>query len=524
MTSLPRASEWQRSSVPLSALFKSSATVWHKLDDYQQNAVCFAYEKKTVALFFEQGTGKTWIAAGLLEALGSSQSSLVIVPKNNKDTTWIETLKANLPHIYVHTSWETFKAVGYYGILVLHYEALTPNLVARIRRRQWTCIIYDECHRLKNRGSKISRRASQLRNSAEYKLGLSGTPLEKSPQDVWAQMRFINPHCFGDKWEPFKKRYLRSTGFMGHKLVFREDRRKEFMRKLTPWALREEVSILNLPPMTIEPVLVARSELQKEVYRAMLRSSVVRLNAQATVQAPLKITRNMKLSQIAGGFITHDRDVYWLGYGKMRECRRILAVSPLPVVIFCRFKPEIEMLERHLGKRYKVAIYSGKTKNKADIQRNFQAGQYDVLICQLRAGGVGIDLFRACVGIVYSADWSSINFSQLKSRLYRRGQKNETTLFLLISQSTIDVRLVRRILQKSKDNDLVLKQLKGKSHGRDERGLRPRNGPGSRGPHRSDKAASGRHRKERRQISVVRQGIRLRAEAAQDRRQGRARG
>ncbi len=508
MTSLPKASEWQRSSVPLSALFKSSATVWHKLSDYQQNAVCFAYEKKTTALFFEQGTGKTWIAAGLIEALGSSQSSLVIVPKNNKETSWLATLKENLPHVYVHTSWEQFKAVSYVGVLLMHYEELTKNLVARLRKRKWTLIVYDECHRLKNRTSKASRRASQLRNSSEYKLGLSGTPLEKAPQDVWAQMRFINPDCFGDNWGDFKEEYLRETGFMGHKLQFIEAKRKRFIRLLSRYALREEVSILNLPPMTVEPVLVARSELQKAVYRDMLRSSTVRLNAQARVEAPLKITRNMKLSQIAGGFITHEDDVYWLGYGKMRECRRILAVSPKPVVIFCRFKPEIDMLERHLGKRYKVATYSGKTKNKADVQRNFQAGQYDVLICQLRAGGVGIDLFRACVGIVYSADWSSINFSQLKSRLYRRGQENETTLFLLISQSTIDVRLIRRILQKSKDNELILRNLKGKSNGRDERRDRTRRGPGSRGSYRSDQTAAGRHREDGRQIPVERQGLR----------------
>lgn len=496
MTLLPRASEFQPSSVPLSTLFKSSSKVYSQLDDYQQRAVRFAYERRTTCLFLEQGTGKTWIAAGLLECLGSSQSSLLVVPKNNKETSWYDTLKANFPHIYVHTSWDNFKRMGYYGVLILHYEQV-PKLIKKLVRRKWTCICYDESQRLKDRGSKASRCARRLRHLAEYKLALSGTPADGDPTHIWGQMRFVNPIVFGDVWDDFFQAYMKSGGFMGYKKIFREEMRPQFIDRLKMYALRESIDVLNLPELHIKEVWVNANERQRAAYWDMRIRKQCRLTRKVSVQAPLVITRDMYLAQIAGGFIQHEDDVYWLSYRKVLKVQSILRNNPGPTVIFCRFIPELLMLEAKLSKRWRVATYYGKTKNKPDVQRRFQAGEYDVLICQIRSGGTGLDLFKARCTILYSANWSSIDFNQLMRRFHRRGQTFEVTFFLVMVRNTIDAKLRRRIVAKSNDNDQTLNKLRREDHGKVHR-HRPRGEDRPRAPHRPGQAASAEDREKRR--------------------------
>ena len=463
MKSLPKASELPGLSGPWMMQFPSCVKVWSKLADYQQRAVRFVLQRKTAALFFEQGTGKTWIAAGLLECMGSSQSSLVVVPKNNKETSWLDLMRNMLTDLVTHTSWEEFKAAKYTGILLLHYE-MVPKIITRLARRQWTCVVYDETQRLKDRGSKASRCARRLK--AEYKLALTGTPADGDPADIWAQMRFVQPECFGDKWEKFSKRYLKPTGFMGYKKVFIEARRSEFVRKLARWAVREDIGVLNLPELHTHEVWVDMTPKQQRAYHDMRFRKTLRLTREVTLTAPLVITRDMYLSQIAGGFIQHETGVYPVSYRKISAVKRILRRNEGPTVVFCRFVPEVLMLERKLMGKYRVATYYGKTKNKPDVQRRFQAGELDVLICQIRSGGVGLDLFRARAAILYSANWSSIDFDQLKRRVHRRGQTFEVSFFLVMARKTIDVKLHQRILAKSNDNNRTTDQIKELNNGK----------------------------------------------------------
>jgi len=461
--SLKKASELQLSSVPLTTLFPSSAIVWKQLESYQQNAVRFAYQQKTSALFFEPGTGKTWIAAGLLECLGSNLSALLVVPKNNKETSWLDTLRKLFPHLLITSDWETFKRAKYVGILLLHYQQV-HKLISRLVRREWTVIIYDELQALKGRGSKNSRCARRLRDRSEYKLGLTGTPADGKPEDIWAQMRFVVPDCFGENWKKFTKRYMTSTGFMGYKKVFREDKRERFNAKLSKWAICETKAVLNLPPLHVKQVWIDANERQRQAYDDMRVLRHVRLTRDVSVTASLTITRDALLSQIAGGFVRvrddDTDDVYWLSYRKVAAVQRLIRQQPGPVVVFCRFIPELLMLQAKLSKRYRVATYYGKTRNKAEVQRDFQAGKYDILLCQIRAGGVGLDLYKARTTILYSADWSSINFDQLKSRFHRRGQEFEVTIFLLMIRRTIDAKLHRRILTKSNSNKQTTEGIK----------------------------------------------------------------
>lgn len=445
-----------KTQLPRSGVFSKG------LDDFQRHCVRFMIEKKTVGVFAEQGTGKTWITLAFLEqTLTDDFAGLIVTLKNNKETTWLDLAKG-LEGITVTTDWEEFKKIKGPRLMVVHYEQVRP-IIGRLQRfgDRWTHIIVDECHRLKARGTATSRVINRLRYFGIYRMGLSGTPLEDQPIDVWAQMKFINENVFGDKWSTFDRRFLMRVGWGGKKREMRPDRYKRFIRMLKPWAIRIEKDVLNLKPMTIINHELQMAPQQRLAYRSMRQRNILALPTGNRLRAPLTITRDMRLAQIANGFVQSDEGYYWISNVKLRRAVSIIKREPGPVVMFFRFIPEMIEFERKLkALGYRVRTFSGKTKHKPRIQRGFQDGMIDALLCQDRAGGAGIDLFNARTVIVCSVEWSSITFDQLMARVHRRGQEHAVNAHMLVMQNTIDMKTHKRLYSKLRRTKRTLYKFK----------------------------------------------------------------
>jgi SNF2 family DNA or RNA helicase len=432
-----------------------------RLDDFQKDAVRFILRQKTVGIFAEQGTGKTWIALAALEQLIAPDfAGLLVCQKNNKETTWLDLM----PHLGVNftNKWEEFKKLPSPRLMVLHFEELRKkSTIGKLRRfgLRWDAIVVDECHRAANRGNILSRRLRILRQFGEFRIALSGTPVESSPADIWAQMRFINPQVFGENWGTFDKTYQVKSGFKGFGRSWRDDRMPRFMRLLKPWALRITKDVLDLPPMHVRIHKVDMSERQEALYDEM-RSRRAIDTPTGEVAAPLAITRDIRLAQIASGYVQTPEGYFWLSDVKRRRARAVLKRCFLPAVVFFRFIPEMVEVAKWLKPYGTVATYSGKTKNKPQVQRAFQAGEIDFLLCQSRAGGTGLDLFTARTVMVYSNDWSSITFDQLMARVHRRGQTEEVDAHILLTRNTIDARIYKRVCSKLSNSRNLLDQLR----------------------------------------------------------------
>lgn len=463
----------------------TSRELFKKLDDYQQDAVEWTIARNEAGLFFEQGTGKTWITGGVLERLARDDfQALLVVPLTNIDTTWAKFLAAHI-RVPMYRSWEAFKEAPLPKILLVHYEAL-PKIIKKVRRLTWSIIVYDESHRLKARGTLQSRTAAKLAHSAERKLILSGTPIEKQPQDLWAQFRFLAPHVFGTMWKDFDlefleqsnidlskyhpkslkfKMMLRALRIEKNRIKFREDRLPRFLEMIKPYCLRVTKSVLNLPSLSLRPTPVMLLGSQRRTYEALERDMITIVN-RSRITAPLKVTQIGKLQQVCGGYvIDDDGDVHEVGKAKLRRLVSIIKRKRRPIVVFCRYRQEVWSIHDELVDLVdRVETLTGKTKkrDRAPIIEDFQAGKIDVLICQIRTGGVGIDLFRSCVGVFYSYTYSYIDFEQAVSRLHRRGQTKPVDIFLLYAAGTIDEDIYEAIVKKRKVTERVLESLKSK--------------------------------------------------------------
>lgn len=440
-------------------------SVFDELYPFQREAVEWALGKPGVAMFPEQGCGKTYITAALVEQSIAARRfvGLCVVPLANVETTWVRTL-SKIEGLTICREWGEFKKASEPKLLLLHYEAFRGNLVKRAIKRHWTMVVFDESQRLKARGSAASRAAGRFKDVA-HRVILSGTPIEQAPQDLWAQFRFALPDVLGKKWGSFKRLWLYETGFMGYKVKFRPEMMERFLNKIEPHIYRVTAEqVLDLPPLRFRRWTVEMMGDQARVYREVTRDMASEIGDRV-VTCGLAITQLIRQQQIAGGFVRVDptpeelelaaaekrrprAPVVRLGGAKIRCLRRILARVALPVVVFCKYKWEVRACARacaHLRVGY---VTGGKRKTRTATIDAFQAGEIDALICQIKAGGVGIDLFRACEAVFYSYTFSSIDFYQAVKRLHRNGQTREVTIHLIQAAKTVDKRIWSRLIAK----------------------------------------------------------------------------
>lgn len=436
--------------------------IWSKLYPFQQQAAEFGLARLGAALFAEQGCGKTYIVGGMIERLLSPTfTALIVVPLSNIATTWEKLIENELPTLGWTSDWETFKKAKGPRVLLLHYEGVHA-LIKKLRGIPWDLIVYDESQRLKGRGTKQSRDAAKF-VSAKHRVLLSGTPIEQCPQDLWAQFRFALPEVFGKRWSDFDNAWLKPVGFMGYQREFRWNRLPKFLKLIEPHILRlTKEQVLDLPVLKFIPAPVHLLGEQARIYADLENDFYTTVNGRDVV-ADMVMTQLIRLQQVCGGFVRTDPrldeskgKIVFFGSAKLRKLVAIFNREQQPIVVFCKYLEEIAQIVRTFDGTCSLGIITGATrKTRAQTVESFQRGEIDLLICQVRTGGVGVDLFRASVGIFYSTTYSSIDFSQAVSRLHRHGQTKEVRIYNIYGRNTVDEVIVRRILSKQ----LVIKQV-----------------------------------------------------------------
>lgn len=449
----------RRAAPPLSSSSRGKLSGWYgKLYPEQVPAADFLVQRLKyaggAALVSEQGTGKTIITLAVLEKLNLDRI-LIVTPKTSIHVTWLSRIPS---------------------ATVVGYEAFR-NAIKRIMKQPWDIVIFDESQALKGRNSRQSRAARRLRHLAKRRLILSGTPLDKSPVDFWAQMRFVDPSVFGDVWQRprnggddgpyFAEEFCRPAGFMGKKWEFVDRKLPQFLERIAPYVYRLE-NTMEQPEYIHVPVGLYGH--QRRTYDQMERHGIVKLNGHKSV-AGLAPVRDLRCFQIVGGFLEGHR----VGEAKQRKLKTLLPTLIKPVV-FCRFLPEVEEVRRILCQRYRrVTILNGSIKDKKNnlartqLLNDFQAGKIDALVCQARTGGVSIELTKSNELVFYSMGYSYIDFQQIIARFRRYGQTKRVKVFLLVAQDTVDEEPLDRIRQKSQVVEPVMAFFKGVSDDRKER-------------------------------------------------------
>lgn len=308
-------------------------------------------------------------------------------------------------------------------------------------------IILDESQYIKNRESKVFK--SLARYNAIHRLSLSGTPIENSLSDLWAQMQFINPELLGS-FNYFKKEFIRPIEKLN------DESKKLRLRKLVePYLLRrtkEEVA-KDLPDLSTSVIYTEMSPAQKKYYereKSAARNYLLDNFAPKDAKYRLLVLQTLtKLRQLVNHPVLVN-DEYTKGSGKMQdviEQFETIQKAGHKVLIFSSFVKYLELFKNYFdNKGYKYFWLTGSVppKQREKEVKNFENNQdIAAFLISIKAGGAGLNLTSADYVFILDPWWNPTVEQQAIARAHRIGQKNHVFAMKFITLDSIEEKILK---------------------------------------------------------------------------------
>jgi SNF2 family DNA or RNA helicase len=399
----------------------------------------------------DMGLGKTLQALALILSRAPGGPTLVVAP-TSVATNWLSEAERFAPTLRVKLFGPgdrdaMLKDAGAFDVIVASYGLLQQeaSLFEGIR---WHTIVLDEAQAIKNAHTRRSQAVMALRS--DFKMVATGTPLENHLGELWNLFRFINPGLLGTS-DQFQ---LRFSG----PIEKASDKRAELaartrLKRLTqPFILRRtKAQVLSeLPPRTEIVLPIDLSQEEQALYESLRRDALERI---ATLEAPqsqkqiqilaeiMKLRRaccNPALVAPGSGIRSSKLETF---AGLVEE----LLENRHKALVFSQFVDHLTLIRQHLDERgIRYQYLDGSTpiherKRRVDA---FQAGDGDLFLISLKAGGVGINLTAADYVIHMDPWWNPAVEDQASDRAHRMGQQRPVTIYRLVARHTIEEGIV----------------------------------------------------------------------------------
>ncbi|MGO2645076.1 MAG: DEAD/DEAH box helicase [Lactococcus cremoris] len=310
-------------------------------------------------------------------------------------------------------------------------------------------LLLDEAQVVKNYSSKTNKSLSAL--NVEHTFALSGTPLENRIEEIWAIFQVVMPG-FLPKREKFNKMEPSVISRLIQPFIMR--RKKEDVLEELPDKM--EITVYNQLADDQKVIYLAQLELMQKQVLEMDNAALSR----SRIEILAGITRLRQICNTPALFM----DDYKGSSGKLERLRELLAQikdsghRPLIFSQFTKVFPHIEkLMEEQEMTAYKL---TGSTpiKDRLSMVQAFNAGSRDAFLVSLKAGGVGLNLTSADVVILVDLWWNPAVEEQAIARAHRMGQKNTVEVIRLITQGTIEEKIME--IQERK-KDLIANVLEG---------------------------------------------------------------
>tara|TARA_R100000734_G_C3315484_1_gene107454 strand:- start:601 stop:2061 length:1461 start_codon:yes stop_codon:yes gene_type:complete len=449
---------------------------------HQIEALDRSIDRASFGFFMEMGTGKSKVLIDTIATLADQQKinfALIIAPKGVY-RNWInKEIPAHFSDDVSHQvlAWQATQTQSYkkeakafffsedpaVKIFVMNVEAFSSAkgkaagewMAERFGRN--ALIAVDESTTIKNHKAKRTKSLIKIAAKFKYKRILTGSPVTKSPMDLFAQFQFLNPLILGfESFYAFQNRYAvlqkRSMGAHSFQQVLGYRNLEELTAKIDPHIYRVlKKDCLDLPDKTYTVRHVSLTMEQIRMYKDLQKEAITLLDNGDLVSAPQIITQMLRLQQILSGHIkTDDGDLLEVPtqrLGAMMECIEEISGK---ILIWSRFRYDIVRIRSELAKMYgetSVVSYYGDTTEK-DRQLaidNFQDGDARFFVANPATAGFGLTLTKANTVIYYANDFNLETRTQSEDRCHRIGQKNPVTYIDLIADGTIDEKIIKAL-------------------------------------------------------------------------------
>ena len=449
---------------------------------HQLKALKKSHNKELFAYFMEMGTGKSKVLidnVSMLYDKGKINGFLLVAPKgvyknwfdseipthmvnhiNKKMVLW----QANITKSQQLKLDSLFEPGEDLHILIMNVDAFSTSkgveFAAKFLRCHRTMMAIDESTTIKNPDAKRSKHICSLGQYAKYKRILTGSPVTKSPLDLYKQCEFLGEGLLDfTSYYAFRTRYaiLKTMNFGSHsaKVPVGYQNLQELSDKIALFSdrvLKEDC--LDLPDYTYQKRIIQLSKEQQKIYDQMKSVALAQMDGKLMTTSTA-LVQLMRLQQITcGHFKADDGTLKIIKNERVNALMDILEEVEGKAIIWAHWRHDIDSIVKAIEKVYpgSVMTYYGSTstEDRAKAIKEIQDPNSKVrfLVGTPQTGGYGITLTEANVMIYYSNGYDLEKRTQSEARINRIGQKRKMTYIDIICEKTVDERIVKALRKK----------------------------------------------------------------------------
>ena len=434
----------------------------------------------------DMGLGKTIQIIAVLLYLKQNQpelssgSYLVICPMSVL-FNWIRELKKFGPslEIILHHGPERVKDVSKISeylkphLIVLTSYGTLRNDIDLLSTIPFKGIILDEIQNIKNYSSKQTQAIYKLQS--QFRIGLSGTPIENRLMELWALFEFLNPGLLDTRTEFQRNFILPIARFQDQDVI------NKLKKILTPFILRRVKSdksiISDLPEKNEIKIYVELSETQARLYKELVEEALkdIKSNISDKINVLNLLVKLKQLCNHPFQFLHKEAP----SFNNKKELKEFLAQSRKleriiemidevisngeKLLIFTQFTKMAEIIKKILEFKYNFEIlyFHGGVpeKKRKEIVDSFQSKDIEsppILILSLKAGGIGLNLTSATTVFHFDRSWNPAIENQATDRTYRIGQESRVNVYKFITNRTIEEKIDMLLEEKRELAETIL--------------------------------------------------------------------
>ena len=441
------------------------------------------WDERVAALFAEMGTGKSYMLINNIAMLydkGKINAALIVAPKGVY-RNWVNIeLPKHMPDHVEHrvALWAAsprkaeqqaldrlFEVSEDLKVLVMNVEAFSTqkgtSFATRFLLSHDALMAIDESTTIKSHTSARSKNTEKVGIGARYRRIMTGSPVTKSPMDLYQQCAFLSDDCLEThSFYAFQARYAvvieRQLASHSFKQVVGYRHLDELKGKLDKFAFRvKKEECLDLPDKVYMRREVELTAEQVKAYNQMKDLALANIEG-GLVSTVNALTQLMRLHQITCGHVKlDDGTVVNLPNKRIDELLAALEETDGKVIIWATYRHDIEDIKFHLQTAYgmsSVAAYYGETSSdeRERIVNDFQDPNSELrfFVGNPSTGGYGLTLTAANTVIYYSNSFDLEKRLQSEDRAHRIGQTKNVTYVDLIAPNTVDEKIVKALRDK----------------------------------------------------------------------------
>jgi len=440
---------------------------------YQLDGIAFAASAGRAILADDMGLGKTLQGIGMAELLAREadiRKVLVVCPASVKAQWRSEVLRFSGRDCQIVLGSAAGRSGQYENecfFTICNYEQVLRDIIA-IERVRWDLIVLDEGQRIKNWEAKTAQTIKSLRSP--FALVLSGTPLENRLDDLFSVVEFIDDRRLGPAFRFFNRHRVtdESGKILGYKdLNLLRERLKPVLLRRTRSAVMKD-----LPPRTTEIVRIAPTDEQAGIELAQMQivSAIVRKSYISEMDL-LRLQKALLLARMNADS-TFLVDKHAPGFSsKLERLQELLeelaAEDDRKIVLFSEWTTMLTLIERQITRLKLDSVRldgSVPQKKRQQLVHQFQRDPTCRVFLTTNAGSTGLNLQAANTVINVDLPWNPAVLEQRIARAHRMGQKNPVQVYLLVTEGTIEEKLLATLSAK---HDLALAALDMESNVRE---------------------------------------------------------